>query len=118
MRRIVLGILIAFLVSTVVLANEYKDTYVQRLYPDLVYPYNNIAVIYYQQKNYQEAIKYFKLAEQKDPFDTIVINNIAYLSMIIGDKDTSLKYYEKLREYGDEKYKEIAEQQIKELMER
>lgn len=85
-------------------------------YPDVVYPYNNIAVVYFNQKNYQEAIKCFKLAEQKKPLDTIVINNIAYLSMIIGDKDTSLEYYEKLKKYGDEEEKKLAEQQIKELI--
>lgn len=87
------------------------------LYPDVVYPYNNIAVVYYYQNNYEEAIKYFKLAEEKNPLDTVVINNIAYLSQVIGDKETSLQYYEKLNKYGDEIDKELAEQKIKELSE-
>ncbi|HLV08612.1 MAG TPA: tetratricopeptide repeat protein [Halanaerobiales bacterium] len=85
------------------------------LYPDVVYSYNNIAAVYLYQNNYQEAIKYFRLAEQKNPFDTIVINNIAYISMIMGDKDTSLEYYKKLKKYGDEEEIELAEQQIKKL---
>jgi len=55
------------------------------------------------------------LAEEKNPTDTIVINNIAYLSMILGDKDTSLKYYEKMIQYGNEEEKEFAEQQIRKL---
>lgn len=85
------------------------------LYPDVVYPYNNIAVVYYSRGNYQEALKYFTLAEEKNPRDTIVINNIAYLSMIMGDNKTALEYYEKLREYGNDEEKERAEQQIEEL---
>lgn len=55
------------------------------------------------------------MAEEKNPTDTIVINNIAYLSMILGDKDTSLKYYEKMIQYGNEEEKEFAEQQIRKL---
>jgi hypothetical protein len=55
------------------------------------------------------------LAEEKNPTDTIVINNIAYLSMILCDKDTSLKYYEKMIQYGNEEEKEFAEQQIRKL---
>lgn len=35
--------------------------------------------------------------------------------MILGDKDTSLKYYEKMIQYGNEEEKEFAEQQIRKL---
>ena len=33
----------------------------------------------------------------------------------MGDKDTSLEYYKKLKKYGDEEEIELAEQQIKKL---
>jgi tetratricopeptide (TPR) repeat protein len=83
------------------------------LYPAVVYPYNNIAAVYYSQGDYEGAIKYFKLAEEQAPFDTIVINNIAYLSAITGDLETALEYYEKLKLYGNEEEKKLAEEQIK-----
>lgn len=85
------------------------------IYPELVFPYNNIAVVYCYQDNCQEAINYFKLAEEKNPTDTIVISNIASLLSITGDIDASLEYYEKLIQYGNEEEREYAEQQIREL---
>ncbi len=55
------------------------------------------------------------MAEERDPYDTIVINNIAYLSRVTGDIETALEYYEKLKLYGNEEEKEFAEAQIKKL---
>lgn len=85
------------------------------LYPNTVYPYNNIAAVYVYEGNYQKAIEYFKFAEERHPFDTIVISNIAYLYFLLDDKETSLAYYKKLKEYGDEQDKEFADEQIKTL---
>lgn len=83
------------------------------LYPGVAYSYNNIAAVHYHRQNYKEAIKYFKLAEEQAPYDTIVINNIAYLSTVTGDIETALEYYEKLKIYGNEEEKRLAEEQIK-----
>lgn len=38
-----------------------------------------------------------------------------YLSAITGDRKTALEYYEKLKLYGDEEEKKLAEAQIKKL---
>jgi tetratricopeptide (TPR) repeat protein len=85
------------------------------LYPEVVYSYNNIAAVHYYRGNYQEALKYYKMAEERDPYDTIVMNNIAYLSRVTGDIETALEYYEKLKLYGNEEEKEFAEAQIMKL---
>src|SRR5690554_130963 len=85
------------------------------LYPEVAYSYNNIAAVHYHRRDYQEAIKYFKLAEEKAPYDTIVISNIAYLSKVTGDIETALEYYEKLKLYGNEEEKDFAGEQIRTL---
>ena len=100
--------------------NDYISEICQRmidLYPDCVYAYNNLGSLYYYEGNYGEAIKYFKLAVEHNPFDTIVINNIAHLAKITGDQETALEYYKKLQEYGNDTERELATEQIGKLEE-
>lgn len=99
---------------------EYITEICQRmieLYPDCVYAYNDLGAVFYYAENYTEALKYFKLAAAYNPEDTIVLNNIAYLAKVTGDRETALEYYKKLQEYGNAEEKELAAVQIKALEE-
>jgi tetratricopeptide (TPR) repeat protein len=66
-------------------------------------------------KNYDKAIEYLKQAEQINPKDYIVLNNIAQGYKLKGDKANAIKYYELTEKYGDEQAKQQAKQNIKQL---
>lgn len=48
-------------------------------YPDVIYGYSNLGVLYLAQKNYDLAEKYLNLALSIDPNDEIVNGNIGLL---------------------------------------
>jgi tetratricopeptide (TPR) repeat protein len=66
-------------------------------------------------KNYDKAIDYLKQAEKLHPTDFIVLNNIAQGYVLKGDKTNAIKYYELTEKYGDERAKEQARENIKQL---
>jgi len=74
-----------------------------------------ISVALLLTKDYDKAIGYLKQAEQINPKDFIVLNNIAQGYKLKGDKDNAIKYYELTAKYGDEQAKQQADQMIKEL---
>ena len=66
-------------------------------------------------KNYDKAIEYLKTAEEINPKDFIVLNNIAQGYKLKGDKANAIRYYELTEKYGDEQAKKQARQNIKDL---
>lgn len=66
-------------------------------------------------KNYEKAIEYLKKAEAINPKDFIVLNNLAQAYKMTGDKTTSIKYYELVVKYGDERARREAREKIKQL---
>lgn len=66
-------------------------------------------------KNYDKAIEYLKQAENINPKDFIVLNNIAQGYKLKGDKANAIKYYELTEKYGDERAKLQARRNINEL---
>jgi len=58
--------------------------------------YNNIATCYADQRQYEEAIKYFELAFQVDSANANSMNGAAEMYLKLGNKDKAIKLYEKI----------------------
>lgn len=86
-----------------------------RIYPNHIYGYNNLGSISCFQKRFDDALNYYKRAEEIDPRDMIVLNNIAQLYRELNDKENAILYYEKMIQCGGERDKAYAEKQIEEL---
>ena len=86
-----------------------------KYYKDNIEILSTTAVALMLTKEYDKAISYLKHAEQLNPKDFIVLNNIAQGYKLKGDKANAIKYYELSAKYGDEQAKEDAKRNIKEL---
>ena len=84
-------------------------------YPDCIKILSTTAIAYMLTKDYDKAIGHLKHAEQLDPKDYIVLNNIAEGYRRKGDKENAIKYYELTLKYGDEDSKQHAADQIKKM---
>ena len=93
---------------------EISEKLIKR-YPKNVWWYNDLASVYFYDKDYQNALKQFKIAEKINDRDEIIINNIAYCYELLNDKPNALIYYKKLKNIGNQDLKQIAEQKIIEL---
>ena len=83
-----------------------------RLYPDVPYSYNNLAVIAYREGNDSRAIELFRKAEKINPKDNLVINNIARMYDHMNNSKQALVYYKKLALSNDADLREYAEERI------
>jgi tetratricopeptide (TPR) repeat protein len=86
-----------------------------KYYPKNVEILSTTAVAFMLTQKYDKAIVYLKQAEFIDPKDCIVLNNIAHTYKLIGDKANSIKYYKLMEKYGDQRTKQQAESNIKQL---
>lgn len=86
-----------------------------KYYPNAIEILSTTSVALLITKNYDKAIEYLKQAEKLNPTDFIVLNNIAQGYKLKGDKANAIKYYELTEKYGDERAKQEARQNIKEL---
>jgi tetratricopeptide (TPR) repeat protein len=84
-----------------------------KYYPNHVESLSNISVSYLLTGEYEKALIPLLKAEKIDPKDAIVLSNIAQAYKLKEDKENAIKYYKKTIEFGDERIKEFAEQQIK-----
>ena len=73
------------------------------------------AVSYLLENKYDDAIKYFKLAEEENPKDAIVLNNLAQAYIRKGDKLNAKKYCELVIKYGDSEEKSRAKEELSKL---
>lgn len=94
------------------IANE-----ILKYYPNHVESLSNLSITYLLTEEYDKAIEQLMKAEKINPKDYIVLSNIAQGYKLKGDKKKAIEYYEKSVEYGDERTKEYAKQQIAELKE-
>jgi len=92
------------------IANE-----ILKIYPEHVESLSNLAITYLLTGQYDDGIKALLKAEEINPKDYIVLNNIANGYKLQGNKQNAIKYYEKVIKYGDKNAVRLAEQQIKEL---
>jgi len=84
-------------------------------YPKSVEILSTTSVAFLLKKDYDKALVYLKQAEQLNPKDYIVLNNIAQGYKLKGDKANAIKYYELMAQYGDEEAKQQARENIKAL---
>lgn len=84
-------------------------------YPKNIEILSTTAVALLLLNNYEKAIDYLKMAEQINPEDYIVLNNIAQAYKLMGDKDNAIKYYELTAQYGDDQAKYESQQNISRL---
>ena len=84
-------------------------------YPGNIEILSTTSVALLLTKQYDKAIGYLKQAEQLNPKDFIVLNNIAQGYKLKGDKVNAIKYYKLTEKYGDEQARQQARQNIKEL---
>lgn len=90
-------------------------TKVLEYYPNHIESLSNIGSTYLITGEYNKGIEALLRAEKINPKDYIVLGNIAQGYKLKGDKEKAIEYYEKTAEYGDERAKEFAKQQITEL---
>jgi hypothetical protein len=84
-------------------------------YPNYVEILSTTSIALLLTKQYDKAITYLKHAEQVNPKDFIVLNNIAHGYKLKGDKANAIKYYELTDLYGDQEAKAQAKAIIAEL---
>jgi tetratricopeptide (TPR) repeat protein len=92
------------------IANE-----VLKFYPNHIESLSNLSITYLITGEYDKGIEALLRAEKINPKDYIVLGNIAQGYKLKGDKKKAIEYYEKTVEFGDERAKEYAKQQIIEL---
>lgn len=83
-----------------------------KLYPNHIESLSNISVTYLLTGDYKNGIETLLRAEKIDPKDVVIIANIAHGYKLSGNKEMSIKYYEKMIEHGNEDEKSFARQQI------
>lgn len=86
-----------------------------KYYPDNIKILSTTSVALLLSQQYDKAIAYLKQAEEINPEDYIVLNNIAQGYKLKGDKQNAVKYYKLTEKYGDEQAKQQARQNIKQL---
>ena len=88
-----------------------------KYHPNHVKSLSNISISYLLTGQYEKGLIPLLKAEKIDPKDAIILNNIAQAYKLKGDKKNSIKYYKKTIEFGDNRLKQFAKEQI-ELLEK
>jgi tetratricopeptide (TPR) repeat protein len=82
-------------------------------YPNNIEILSTTAVANLLTKHFDKAIAYLKRAEQLDPKDFIVLNNIAKAYDMTGDKSQAINYYELTEKDGTPKLKNMQKKKLK-----
>jgi len=88
---------------------------VLKYYPEHIESMSNISVVCLLKKEYDKGLEVLFKAEKIAPEDYIMLANIAQAFKLKGDNINSIKYYEKVIQFGNEQAKAFAKEQIKEL---
>jgi tetratricopeptide (TPR) repeat protein len=88
---------------------------VLKFHPNHIESLSNLSITYLLTGKYDKGIEPLLRAERINPKDYIVLSNIAQGYKLKGDKKKAIEYYEKTVEFGDDKAREFAKQQIIEL---
>lgn len=86
-------------------------------YPNHIESLSNLSITYLLTKEYDKALHPLFKAEKLNPKDHIVLLNIAQAYKLKGEKQKAIEYYEKSVEFGDERTKKYAKEQITKLKE-
>jgi len=88
---------------------------VLKFYPQHVESLSNVALTYIIMHDYDKGLEYLLKAEDINPKDVIVLNNIAAAYKKKGDKPKAKEYYGKIIKYGNKEEAGDAKQRIKKL---
>ncbi|RCS28240.1 tetratricopeptide repeat protein [Polaribacter sp. WD7] len=88
---------------------------VLEFYPNHIESLSNLSITYILTGEYDKGIEPLLRAEKINPKDYIVLGNIAQGFKLKGNKKKAIEYYEKTLEFGDERAKQYAKQQIAEF---
>jgi len=88
---------------------------VLNLYPNHIESLSNLSIAYLVEKKYEKALIPLKKAEDVNPNDFIVLNNLAYAYRELNNKEKAIEYYKKVIKFGDKQAKEQAEKEIEKL---
>jgi tetratricopeptide (TPR) repeat protein len=88
---------------------------VLKYYPNHVESLSNLSIVYLINKDFDKAIEVLLTAEKQDPTDYIVLGNLAQAYTLKGDYENAIKYYKLTVKYGDQKSKDFANKQLKNL---
>jgi tetratricopeptide (TPR) repeat protein len=83
-----------------------------KIYPDHIESLSNISITYLLTGEYDKGIEALLKAEKIDPNDGVILSNIAHGYKLKGDIENSIKYYEKMLKFNDQRAVEFAKQQI------
>ncbi|MCB0401814.1 MAG: tetratricopeptide repeat protein [Flavobacteriales bacterium] len=85
------------------------------VFPEDVKFLSNMAISYMLEEDYKSGLPYLLHAEQVDPSDFIIMNNIATAYKELKETDKAIEYYQKLEKSGDERAQEYARKELEEL---
>ena len=85
-------------------------------YPDHIESLSNLSITYMVLGENDKAIEYLLKAEKLNPRDYIILGNIAEAYKRKGDTNMAAEYYQKILQYGNEKAREYANNQLNALM--
>ncbi|MGG8494954.1 tetratricopeptide repeat protein [Tenacibaculum sp. TC6] len=88
-----------------------------KYYPNHIESLSNLSITYLLTGEYDKGIEALVRAEKINPKDYIILGNLAQGYKLKGNKKKAIEYYQKVIDYGDDKAKEYAQQQIIELKE-
>jgi len=88
---------------------------VLKYYPNHIESLSNVSIVHLLRKEYDKALEYLLKAEKLNPKDFIVLGNIAQAYKLKEDSDSSIKYYELVKKYGDDNAIEYAKGEISKL---
>ncbi|WP_116108097.1 tetratricopeptide repeat protein [Lewinella sp. IMCC34191] len=81
-------------------------------HPDHIESLSNLSVTYLLAGEYDKGIVPLLKAEKLDPQDAIVLGNIAYGYIQMGEKSKAIEYYKKVIDHGDDESIAFAREQI------
>lgn len=86
-----------------------------KFYPNHVESLSNLSITYLLTGNYDKGIEALLKAEKINSKDGVVLSNIAHGYKMKGDKESAIRYYEKMLTLDDRQAINFARQQIEEL---
>jgi tetratricopeptide (TPR) repeat protein len=85
------------------------------LYPDDIENYSNVGVCRLIEEKYDAALEMFLKAHKLNSGDAIVLSNLAYTHVQLGEKRKAIHYYEEVVRVGDGEMVEFAKSEIEKL---
>jgi len=94
---------------------RYSDLMI-KYFPTHKYGYSNKGLLYYDDNNPEEGIKFLLSALEKDPLDELVLYNVGYYYQVNGDKEKATHYYNVIIDEGqDEEFINLAQDAIDQM---